>query len=62
MSLANTNAVLGGSCLGRGVVEANGLSGVDGEVGVGCWGSTMASDGGGCSGRGQDGVLTADSG
>ena len=33
----------------------------DGGVVIGCWGSTMASSGGGCSGRGQDGVLTADS-
>lgn len=49
MSLHNANAVLGGCRLGRGDVKANGLSG-------------MASSGGGCSGRGQDGVLTADSG
>lgn len=49
MNLHNTNAVLGGFRLGRGDVKANGLSG-------------MASGGGWCSGRGQDEVLTSDSG
>lgn len=62
MSLANANAVLGGGRLGGVVVKANWLSGVDGGVVIGCWGSTVASGNGGCSGRGQDGVLTADSG
>ena len=63
MTLLNANAVLGGWGLGMGGVKADGLSGVDGGVVIGCRGSTTASGGGGGgSGIGQDGVLTADSG
>ena len=47
--------------LGVGGVEADGLIGVGGGLVMVCWGSTTASGGGG-SGIGQGGVLTADSG
>ena len=61
MSLLNANAVLRGWHLGVGGVEANGLTGVGGGFSLVWWGSTIVSGGGG-SGRGQIGVLTADSG
>ena len=61
MSLLNANTVLGGRHLGVEEVEANGLTGVGGGLALAWWGSTIASGGGG-SGIGQSGALTADSG
>ena len=60
-SLLDANAVLGGWHLGVGGVEANGLTGVGGGLVLVWWGSTIVSGGGG-SGIGEGGVLTADSG
>ena len=61
MILLNANAVLWGWPLDVGRVKADGLTGVGGGAVMISWGFTAASGGGG-SGIGQAGGLTADSG